>query len=103
MMTLSVSDRGLGIAPADRVHVLEPFYRGRDAVRRQIPGSGLGLHLVSRIVEAHHGQIAIHSEPEAGTQVSLTLPVVIDRRAPDPAVATVAPPAPVVLSSERHV
>ena len=103
MMTLSVSDRGLGIAPADRVHVLEPFYRGRDAVRRQIPGSGLGLHLVSRIVEAHHGQIAIHSEPEAGTQVSLTLPVVIDRRVADPAVATVAAPAPVVVSPQGHV
>ncbi len=85
MMTLSVSDRG------------------RDAVRRQIPGSGLGLHLVSRIVEAHHGQIAIHSEPETGTQVSLTLPVVIDRRAADPAVATVAAPAPVVVSPQGHV
>ena len=103
MLTLTVSDRGLGIAPADRVHILEPFYRGRDAVRRQIPGSGLGLHLVSRIVEAHHGQIAIHSEPEAGTQVSLTLPVVIDRRVADPAVATVAAPAPVVVSPQGHV
>ena len=103
MLTLTVSDRGLGMAPADRVHVLEPFYRGRDAVRRQIPGSGLGLHLVSRIVEAHHGQITIHSEPEAGTQVSLTLPVVSDRLAAVPPVTTAARPEPVVVSPQGHV
>src|SRR5690606_30293890 len=47
---IAVEDRGPGIPAADRKHIFEPFYRGRDAVARQIHGSGLGLHLVRRIV-----------------------------------------------------
>lgn len=76
MVTLTVSDRGLGIPPEDRQQVFEPFYRGRRAMRLQIPGSGLGLHLVSRIVAAHHGHLHIASQPDEGTRVSMTLPVV---------------------------
>jgi signal transduction histidine kinase len=103
MVSLTVSDRGLGIAPEDRVHVLEPFYRGRHAMRLQIPGSGLGLHLVSRIVEAHHGRISILSEPGTGTHVTLTLPVVPGgRRVSDTSSHRVARGA-VVVSSEGPV
>ena len=54
-VVFTVEDRGLGIDAEDRKHIFEPFYRGREAVSRQIHGSGLGLNLVMRIVDAHGG------------------------------------------------
>jgi signal transduction histidine kinase len=70
----SVEDRGLGIDAEDRKHIFEPFYRGREAVSQQIQGSGLGLNLVHRIVEAHGGSIAVTSEPGKGSTFTLSLP-----------------------------
>jgi signal transduction histidine kinase len=103
MITLTVSDRGMGIAPEDRLHVLEPFYRGRQAIHRQIPGSGLGLHLVSRIVAAHHGHIELTSDPDSGTRVSVTIPVVPPQPPVVRSAAAVATSAPVVVSPEGQV
>jgi signal transduction histidine kinase len=73
-VVFSVEDRGLGIAPEDRKQIFEPFYRGREAVARQIQGSGLGLNLVERIAEAHGGRVGVTSEPGKGSIFSLTLP-----------------------------
>ncbi len=69
-----VSDHGMGIEPEDQKHVFEPFYRGRNALGGQIRGAGIGLSLVRRIVEEHHGQIRISSRPGEGTEVSVRLP-----------------------------
>ncbi len=74
-----VEDRGMGIEAEDRKHIFEPFYRGRDAVSQQIQGSGLGLNLVMRIVEAHAGKVSVTSEPGKGSTFMLALPVVHDR------------------------
>jgi signal transduction histidine kinase len=71
---ITVEDRGLGIAADDRKHIFEPFYRGREAVSRQIQGSGLGLHLVQRIVSAHGGTVAVDSEPGRGSTFTIDLP-----------------------------
>jgi signal transduction histidine kinase len=71
---VTVEDRGLGIAAEDRAHVFEPFYRGRDAVARQIQGSGLGLSLVARIAAAHGGRVTLESEPGRGSRFTLHLP-----------------------------
>jgi len=70
----TVEDRGLGIDPEDRKHIFEAFYRGRDAVSRQIQGSGLGLNLVMRIIEAHGGKVSVTSEPGKGSTFTLALP-----------------------------
>lgn len=71
---ITVEDRGLGIATEDRKHIFEPFYRGREAVSRQIQGSGLGLHLVQRIVSAHGGTVNVDSEPGRGSTFTIDLP-----------------------------
>jgi signal transduction histidine kinase len=73
-VAISVEDQGLGIAPDDRKHIFEPFYRGREAVSRQIQGSGLGLNLVARIAEAHGGRVEVTSEPGKGSVFTLVLP-----------------------------
>jgi signal transduction histidine kinase len=71
---ITVEDHGFGIGAEDRKHIFEPFYRGREAVSRQIQGSGLGLHLVKRIVEAHGGTVSVQSEEGRGSTFTVDLP-----------------------------
>jgi signal transduction histidine kinase len=71
---VAVEDRGLGIAPADLPHVFEPFYRGADALERQIHGNGLGLSIVKGVVEAHGGRVGVTSTPGAGSRFTIRLP-----------------------------
>ncbi len=80
-VVFTIEDHGLGIADEDRSHIFEPFYRGREAVSRQIHGSGLGLNLVKRIAEAHGGSVAVTSEAGKGSTFTLTLPAVVDHSA----------------------
>ena len=75
---ITVEDHGLGIDAEDRKHIFEPFYRGREAVSRQIQGSGLGLHLVHRIIEAHGGRVTVQSELGQGSTFTIDLPGVHD-------------------------
>ncbi len=71
---ITVSDHGPGIPAADLPHIFEPFYRGADAIERQIHGHGLGLSLVRRIVVAHGGRVTVSTRPGAGTSFTITLP-----------------------------
>jgi signal transduction histidine kinase len=93
---ITVEDRGLGIDAEDRKHIFEPFYRGREAVSRQIQGSGLGLHLVRRIIEAHGGSVSVQSEPGHGSTFIIELPgvheIVVKRATTDHSIAF-RPPA----------
>jgi signal transduction histidine kinase len=81
LVLFKVEDRGLGIDGTDKKHIFEPFYRGKDAVAQQIKGSGLGLNLVMRIVEAHGGKVSVTSEPGKGSTFTLALPATNDRHA----------------------
>lgn len=72
---LEVEDRGQGIPRKERKLVFDPFYRGERARSRQTPGSGLGLNLVSRIVEAHGGEIELDTQVERGSTFIIRLPL----------------------------
>ena len=65
---LDVIDTGVGIPPEDRPRVFDAFFSTRAR------GTGLGLPMTRRIVEAHGGTIELDSEPGKGTQFSLLLP-----------------------------
>ena len=69
---IDVVDNGSGIAAEDRRRIFERFYRGQ-AVRNQIPGSGLGLNIAHSIMKAHHGDLTFHSKP-GETTFRMTLP-----------------------------
>src|SRR5580700_9816333 len=63
MVEIRVADHGPGIPADEQEHIFEPFFRGRRAVQDQIHGTGLGLNLTKRIVEAHGGTIRVKSAP----------------------------------------
>jgi signal transduction histidine kinase len=71
---IQVEDRGPGILPQELALIFDPFYRGRKAIDDQIHGTGLGLTLVKRIVEAHGGTVAAHSAPGKGARFVVRLP-----------------------------
>jgi signal transduction histidine kinase len=71
---LSVEDHGPGIGPDDLPHIFDPFYRSQAIRNSQIPGVGLGLSLVKRIVEAHRGTIEVQSSPQSGATFYIYLP-----------------------------
>lgn len=69
---IKISDRGIGIPPDYLKQLFEPFHRGQNV--RRIPGTGLGLLIVKKFVDLHHGQIKLTSEIDVGTTVMVTLP-----------------------------
>ena len=68
---LRVRDHGPGIAPEDREHVFDRFYRAPAA--RSLPGSGLGLAIVREVAEAHGGTVVAEEAPGGGAVLRLRL------------------------------
>ncbi len=70
----SVQDSGCGIPAEDLPKLFQEFYRANDPVNQQVRGTGLGLALVRRIVEAHQGRIWVTSEKGKGSTFFISLP-----------------------------
>jgi len=71
---LSVTDRGIGVAKTDHRKIFEKFYRAEDSLVHETKGSGLGLALVSHIMDAHGGSVELHSTPGKGSTFTVWLP-----------------------------
>ena len=69
---LTVSDEGIGIAPEDVTRIFGRFERAVST--RHYGGLGLGLFIVRQIVEAHEGEIRVHSKPGEGSEFTVLLP-----------------------------
>ncbi len=74
-LTITIEDKGIGIAADDLPFVFEPFYRADDSRTRKTGGYGLGLSLCRTIMTAHGATIDIHSQVGHGTQVILCFPM----------------------------
>src|SRR5207248_8492512 len=70
---IAVEDHGPGVDAEELPHIFDPFYRGEGVRNSQIPGVGLGLSLVKRIVEAHHGTVEAENAAGAGAIFSIFL------------------------------
>ena len=69
---IEVADRGIGIAEEERAGVFAAFTRAGGS--EDYPGTGLGLAIVHRIIERHHGQVGIESNPDGGSTFWFTVP-----------------------------
>jgi signal transduction histidine kinase len=67
-LELAVMDQGMGMAPQTLKRIFEPYFTTK------ANGSGLGLPIARRIVEAHHGTIAVDSAPDEGSRFQIGLP-----------------------------
>jgi signal transduction histidine kinase len=84
---ITVEDRGPGVPASEVAQLFEPFFRGEHALDHQIRGSGLGLSLVKRIVEAHGGTVSVKTEEGRGSAFTVALPALAAARtAPEPVV-----------------
>ena len=76
---LTVSDNGAGMSPSVARQAFEPFFRGMET--ESAPGTGLGLSVVKRVVEASGGTISVDSEVGRGTTFRIRLPIANSRAA----------------------
>lgn len=72
---VAVRDSGPGIAPEDLPHIFDRFYQGRRQGGHAVAGSGIGLALAKKIVDAHRGRIWAESKEGEGTTIQFVLPV----------------------------
>ena len=72
--TVAVRDEGIGIAAADLPRLFTPFHQLSEGLSKAHAGSGLGLALARRLVEAQGGSVAVDSTPGVGSVFSFTLP-----------------------------
>lgn len=72
---LTVSDTGIGIAPADQPRVFEEFFQVRGELQAQRKGTGLGLPYALRVTRSLGGELRLASEPGRGSAFTVTLPV----------------------------
>jgi two-component system sensor histidine kinase ResE len=79
MAVVTFADNGRGIPPDERENAFQRFFRGRAVRESRIPGSGLGLYICRRVIEAHGGWIRLDATTR-GTSISFGLPVASPRR-----------------------
>ena len=71
---ISISDTGIGIAPEHLSHIFDEFFQLRNPERDRAKGSGLGLTICKRLVDAMGGALDVQSAPGRGSTFTLTLP-----------------------------
>ncbi len=74
-VVLEVEDHGVGIPRAEQKRIFDRFYRVDTLLSRATEGSGLGLSIAQRIVQAHDGWISVDSTPGEGSTFRIHLPV----------------------------
>lgn len=70
-----VADQGIGISPEDLIPLFEKYFRVKSAATLHISGTGLGLPIARKIIEAHGGRIWAESKAGEGTTINFSLPL----------------------------
>ena len=74
VVSVSVSDQGDGLSPAEQDRIFERFYRVDTARSRHTGGTGLGLSIVKHIISNHGGEVTLWSAPKLGSTFTVRLP-----------------------------
>lgn len=72
-LNFQLSDSGVGMTPAQMSKVLEPYAQAESSTAREFGGTGLGMGIAIKLVEAFGGQLVINSKKGKGTEISFTL------------------------------
>lgn len=75
-ITLTVSDKGIGIPLKYQKYIFEKYYRVPTGDVHNAKGFGIGLAYVKRVIEAHNGTVSVESKENEGTSIILNLPLV---------------------------
>jgi two-component system, OmpR family, sensor histidine kinase SenX3 len=78
LVEISVTDRGLGIAPEHQDRVFERFFRVDQARSRSTGGTGLGLAIVKHVAANHGGDVRLWSKPGTGSTFTIRIPAHLD-------------------------
>lgn len=98
----SVADTGPGLSPEIRERLFQPFAQADDSIRRAHQGSGLGLALCKRLVDAMGGEVGAVNRPEGGAVFRIVLPAPRVADAPQAGSVGAARRAPRVLVVDDH-
>ncbi|MBN2142574.1 HAMP domain-containing histidine kinase [Candidatus Woesearchaeota archaeon] len=73
-LKVSITDNGIGISKEDLKKMFHKFYQVDQGTTRKVEGTGLGLSIVKHIIGGHGGTISVHSDPDVGTEIIISLP-----------------------------
>jgi two-component system sensor histidine kinase SenX3 len=75
IITISITDQGIGIPENEKERIFERFYRVDPARSRESGGTGLGLSIVKHVATKHGGEVSVWSVENVGSTFSLKLPI----------------------------
>ena len=73
VLELKVRDTGIGMTAQEQSRLFGEFVRIRNSKTKDIPGSGLGLHILKKIVELYNGEVHVQSRENEGSTFTVTL------------------------------
>jgi signal transduction histidine kinase len=101
-VVVTVRDNGVGISPDMQAKVFDLFVQADPSLERTKGGLGIGLTLVKRLVELHHGHVTLRSGgPGQGSEFTVRLP--LSAEAPGETSASVAPPVALAGGTDHHL
>jgi two-component system phosphate regulon sensor histidine kinase PhoR len=73
---IKVKDNGIGMTALEKQRAFDEFFRAKNKFTEKVPGTGLGLSLVKRLVELHQGSVDLETAPNKGSTFTVNIPLI---------------------------